>query len=196
MRAIVVSEFMSLDGVMQAPGGAEEDTEGGFAYGGWTMPYWHDDLGAHFAQGMSESDAFLLGRKTWQGHGAAFEPLPAGDPFGDIMNGTAKYVVSTTLTDVSSWRNSTLIADHVVERVRELKAQPGKNIVIDGSSVLVHTLARNDLVDEYSLLVYPLVLGGGKKVFPDGLRAPLRLVETRPFPTGVVLMRYVVERPA
>jgi dihydrofolate reductase len=196
MRAIVVSEFMSLDGVMQAPGGAEEDTEGGFAYGGWTMPYWHDDLGAHFAQGMSESDAFLLGRKTWQGHGAAFEPLPPGDPFGDIMNGMAKYVVSTTLTDVSSWRNSTLIADHVVEHVRELKAQPGKNIVIDGSSVLVHTLARNDLVDEYSLLVYPLVLGGGKKVFPDGLRAPLRLVETRPFPTGVVLMRYVVERPA
>jgi dihydrofolate reductase len=196
MRRIVVSEFVSLDGVMQAPGGAEEDTDGGFAHGGWTMPYWHDDLGTHFAQAMSESDAMLLGRKTWQGHGAAFDPLPAGDPFGDVMNGMPKYVVSNTLTDVSAWRNSTLIADNVVEQVRALKARPGKNIIIDGSSVLVHTLARNDLVDEYSLLVYPLVLGGGKRVFPDGVRTALRLVETRSFPTGVVLMRYAVERPA
>jgi dihydrofolate reductase len=195
MRKIVVSEFMSLDGVMQAPGGAEEDTEGGFTQGGWTGPYWHDDIGAHFFQAMSESDAMLLGRKTWQGHGAAFEPMPEGDPFGDVMKAVPKYVVSTTLTDVSAWRNSTLIKDNVVEQVRALKAQPGKNILIDGSSVLVHTLAQNDLVDEYSLLVYPLVLGGGKKVFPDGLRAGLRLVETQSFPTGVVLMRYAAERP-
>jgi dihydrofolate reductase len=195
MRKMVVSEFVSLDGVMQAPGGAEEDTEGGFTHGGWTGPYWHDDLGAHFFQAMRECDALLLGRKTWQGHGAAFEPMPDGDPFGDVMNSIPKYVVSTTLTDVSAWRNSTLIKDHVVEQVRALKAQPGKNILTDGSSVLVHTLAQNDLVDEYSLLVYPLVLGGGKKVFPDGLWAGLRLVETRTFPTGVVLMRYAVERP-
>jgi dihydrofolate reductase len=195
MRKIVVSEFVSLDGVMQAPGGPDEDTEGGFAYGGWTQPYWHDDIGAHFFQAMSESDTILLGRKTWQGHGAAFEPMPSGDPFGDVMNAAPKYVVSTTLTDVSAWRNSTLIKDNVIEQVRALKAQPGKNILIDGSSVLVHTLAQNDLVDEYSLLVYPIVLGGGKKVFPDGLRANLRLVETRPFPTGVTLMRYAVEQP-
>jgi dihydrofolate reductase len=195
MRKIVVSEFVSLDGVMQAPGGADEDTEGGFAYGGWTQPYWHDDIGAHFFQAMSESDTILLGRKTWQGHGAAFEPMPAGDPFGDVMKAVPKYVVSTTLTDVSAWRNSTLIKDNVIEQVRALKAQPGKNILIDGSSVLVHTLAQNDLVDEYSLLVYPIVLGGGKKVFPDGLRANLRLVETRTFPTGVTLMRYAVEQP-
>jgi len=197
MRKIVVSEFMSLDGVMQAPGGAEEDTTGGFTQGGWTQPYWHDDLGAHFFQAMSESDALLLGRKTWQGHGAAFEPMPEGDPFGDLMKAMPKYVVSTTMTetDVSAWRNSTVIKDNVVEQVRALKARPGKNILIDGSSVLIHTLAQNDLVDEYSLLVYPLVLGGGKKVFPDGLRAGLRLVETRSFPTGVVLMRYAAERP-
>src|SRR5262249_51788905 len=145
---------------------------------------------------MSESDAMLLGRKTWQGHGGAFEPMPAGDPFGDLMNAIPKYVVSTTLTDVSAWRNSTLIKDNVVEQVRALKSRPGKNIVIDGSSVLVPPLAQNDLVDEYSLLVSPLVLGGGKKVFPDGLQAGLRLVEPRSFPTGVVLMRYAVERPA
>ncbi len=104
-------------------------------------------------------------------------------------------MVSTTLTDASAWRNSTLISGNVVEEVRALKAQPGKNILIDGSSVLVHTLAQHDLVDEYSLLVYPLVLGGGKKVFPDGVRVNLRLVEARPFPSGVVLMRYAVERP-
>jgi len=195
MRKIVVSEFMSLDGVVQAPGGPEEDTEGGFSHGGWTWPYWHDDIGNAFAEHMSESDAFLLGRKTWQIHGGAFEPMAEGDQFGDMMNAVPKYVVSTTLSDASAWRNSTLIKDNVVEQVRALKAQPGKNILMDGSSVLVHTLAQNDLIDEYSLLIYPLVLGGGKKLFPDGLRTGLRLIETRSIPTGVVLMRYAVEQP-
>src|SRR5688572_2368848 len=140
MRKIIVSEFISLDGVIQAPGGAEEDTEGGFAHGGWTHPYWHDDIGELFGQAMSESDALLLGRKTWQGHGAAFDPMPAGDPFGDLMNNVPKYVVSTTLTSAAAWRNSTIIKGNVVEEVRALKAQPGKNILLDGSSVLVHTL--------------------------------------------------------
>jgi dihydrofolate reductase len=196
MRKIVVSEFISLDGVMQAPGGADEDREGGFAHGGWTWPYWHDDIGAHFFEAMSQSDALLLGRKTWQIHGGAFEPLAAGDPNDAGMNAMPKYVVSTTLTTAAAWRNSTLITGNVVEEVRTLKAQPGKNILIDGSSVLVHTLAQHDLVDEYSLLVYPVVLGSGKKLFPDGLRLSLRLVESRPFPSGVVLMRYAAERVA
>ena len=195
MRKIVVAEFVSLDGVMQAPGGAEEDTEGGFAHGGWTGPYWHDDIGAHFFQEMNQTDALLLGRKTWQIHGGAFEPMAEGDPFGDVMNTLPKYVVSTSLTSTSAWRNSTLIKSNLVEEVRALKAQPGKNIGIDGSSVLVHTLAQHDLVDEYSLLVYPVVLGGGKKLFADGVRLNLRLLESRPFPSGVVLMRYTVERP-
>ena len=118
MRKIIVSEFMSLDGVVQAPGGAEEDTEGGFQQGGWTVPYWHDDIGTHFDAVMSESDVMLLGRKTWQIHGGAFEPMEAGDPFGDLLNSIAKYVVSTTLTDVSAWRNSTLINGDVVAQVR------------------------------------------------------------------------------
>ncbi len=196
MRKIVVSEFMSLDGVMQAPGGADEDTEGGFTQGGWTGPYWHDEIGAHFMQVMSESDAFLLGRKTWQIHGGAFEPMAEGDPFGDLMNSTPKYVVSNTLTSAAAWRNSTLISGDVVEKVRALKEQPGKNIVIDGSSVLIHTLAQNDLIDEYRLIVYPVALGGGKKVFPDEARLNLRLVEARPLPSGVVLMHYTAERPA
>ncbi len=190
MRKIIVSEFVSLDNVMQAPGGPQEDTEGGFTHGGWTWPFWHDDIGAHFFEAMSQSDALLLGRKTWQIHGGAFEPMPVGDPFGDIMNTTPKYVVSTTLTTASAWRNSTLINRNVVEEIRALKALPGKNIIIDGSSVLVHTLTEHDLVDEYNLFVYPVVLGGGKKLFDDGRRVNLRLIESTPFPSGVVLMRY------
>jgi len=195
MRKITVSEFISLDGVIQAPGGAEEDTEGGFAHGGWTWPYWHDDIGAHFSQAMSEVDTMLLGRKTWQIHAGAFEPMPAGDSFGDEMNSLHKVVVSTTLTSTSAWRNSTLISGNVVEEVRKLKERPGKNIVVDGSSVLVQTLAKHDLVDEYSLLIYPVVLGGGKRIFPDGLRVDLKLIEAKALPTGVVLARYQPSKP-
>lgn len=190
MRKLIVSEFISLDNVIQAPGREGEDTEGGFTHGGWTGPFWHDDIGAHFFEEMNQSDALLLGRKTWQLHGEAFEPMPAGDPFGDVMNNKPKYVVSTTLTTTSAWRNSTLLRGNVVEEVRNLKAQPGKNILIDGSSVLIHTLAEHDLIDEYSLWVYPLVLGNGKKLFPQERHTQLRLLEARSLPTGVVLMRY------
>ncbi len=190
MRELIIAEFITLDGVIQAPGGADEDADGGFAHGGWTHPYWHDDIGTHFSQAMSQADAMLLGRKTWQGHGAAFDPMPEGDPFGDAMKGVRKYVVSTTLKETSLWRNSTLISSNVVEEVRKLKAQDGKNILLDGSSVLVHTLIENDLVDEYALHVYPLVLGGGKKLFPEGTHVNLKLVETAALPTGVVYMRY------
>jgi dihydrofolate reductase len=196
MRKLVVSEFISLDGVIQAPGGADEDTEGGFAHGGWTHPYWHDEIGALFGAAMQESDALLLGRRTWQGHGGAFEAMPEGDPFGDAMKAISKYVVSTTLANADAWRNSTLIRGDVVEQVRALKAQPGKNILTDGSSVLVHTLIQHNLVDEYHLLVYPVVLGGGKKLFPDGMRINLRLVEAKPIPSGVTLMRYVPDQAA
>lgn len=190
MRKLIVGEFISLDGVIQAPGGADEDTDGNFQYGGWTLPYWHDDIGAHFMATMKDCDAFLLGRKTWQTHGEAFDPMPEGDPFGDLLNGTRKYVVSTTLKSAGLWRNSTIISKDVPEEVRKIKALPGKNIYLDGSSVLAHTLIEHDLVDEFSLLVYPIVLGGGKKLFPPGFRRTLKLVENRLFPTGVTLMRY------
>lgn len=189
MRELIVAEFITLDGVIQAPGGADEDTEGGFTHGGWTLPFWHDDIGTHFDQAMSQADTFLLGRKTWQIHGGAFEPM-AGDPFVDALNNMRKYVVSTTLKSASAWRNSTLISDNVVEAVRQLKQQPGKKILVDGSSVLTQALAQNDLVDEYYLHVYPLVLGGGKRLYPEGKRLDLTLVEASPLPTGVVFMRY------
>jgi dihydrofolate reductase len=192
MRALIIAEFITLDGVIQAPGGKDEDTEGGFAYGGWTWNYWHDDIGARFFQAMTNTDALLLGRKTWEIHGGAFEPMQ-DDPFGSVMNGVHKYVVSTTLTSAQAWRNSTLISSNVVEEIRKIKQEPGKNILLDGSSVLAHTLIENDLVDEYALHVYPLVLGSGKRLFPDGKRVNLTLVESQALPTGVVYQRY---RPA
>jgi dihydrofolate reductase len=194
MRKIIVSEFVSLDGVMQAPGGAEEDTEGGFAHGGWTMPYWHDEMGATLFEEINQSDTLLLGRKTWQTHAEAFEPAPADDPFAGLLNNRRKYVVSTTLESADAWRNSTIIRQNVVEEVGKLKDQPGKDIYVDGSSVLVHTLAQAGLVDEYHLLVFPIVLGSGKRVFADGFYSGLKLIETKTFPSGVILLRYQPER--
>lgn len=189
MRDLIVAEFITLDGVIQAPGAADEDTEGGFTHGGWTLPYWHDDIGTHFFQAMSRADALLLGRKTWQIHGTAFEPME-DDPFADAMNNIRKYVVSNTLKSAAAWRNSTIISDNVVEAVQLLKQQPGKSILVDGSSVLNRVLAQHDLIDEYLLHVYPIVLGGGKRLYPEGKRLDLTLVEASPLPTGVVFMRY------
>ena len=186
MRKIIVHEFITLDGVIQAPGSPTEDTDGGFAYGGWTLPYWHDGIGAHFGQIFADADTLLLGRKTWQGHGAAFEPDPAHDPFG----GMKKFVVSNTLKSADAWRDSSLISRDVINEIRKLKSQPGKNIIMDGSSVLIHALIENDLVDEYALHVYPLVLGIGKRLFPDGKRVNLKLIESSNLPTGVVYQRY------
>ena len=117
MRKLIVSEFVSLDGVMQAPGGKDEDRDGGFEHGGWTVPFWHDDIGGAFGGLMQGVDAFLLGRRTYVTHAEAFEPLPPGDPFGDLMNAPKKYVVSKTLTQ-PIWRNTTVIRDNVIESIR------------------------------------------------------------------------------
>ena len=189
MRKIIVHEFITLDGVIQAPGSPTEDTDGGFTYGGWTLPYWHDDIGAHFGQIFADADTLLLGRKTWKLHGDAFEPNPADDPFG----GMKKYVVSNTLKSADGWRDSSIISGNVIEEIRKLKSQPGKNIIMDGSSVLMHALIENDLVDEYALHVYPIALGIGKRLFPDGKRVNLKLIESAALPTGVLYQRYQPE---
>jgi dihydrofolate reductase len=194
MRKLIVHEFITLDGVIQAPGGADEDRDGGFAHGGWTRAFWHDDIGASFGALMQDVDAFLLGRRTYVTHADAFEPMPAGDFFGDLMNTPAKYVVSKTL-EKPRWRNTTIIRDDVVAAVRALKAGPGKNILIDGSSQLLHTLLTHDLVDELHLSLYPLSLGGGKRLFPDGgASARFSLVGSRAYPTGVVGLHYARTR--
>jgi len=190
MRKLVVSEFISLDGVIQAPGGKDEDRDGGFEHGGWTLPYWHDDIGAAFGAMMQGVDAFLLGRRTYETHAGAFEPMPAGDPFGDMMNAPKKYVVSRTITK-PIWRNTEIIRDNVVESVRAVKAQPGGTIMTDGSSQLVHTLLEHDLVDELHLLLYPLTLGSGKRLIPPGLHTTFVLRDSHPYPSGVIGLHYV-----
>jgi dihydrofolate reductase len=193
MRKLVVSEFVTLDGVIQAPGGKDEDRDGGFEYGGWTGPYWHDDIGKSFMSLMKDVDAFLLGRRTYVTHAQAFEPMPAGDPFGDVMNPPKKYVVSKTL-EKPLWRDTTIIRDNVIESVRALKAAPGKNILTDGSSQLVHALLEHDLVDELHLLVYPLMLGSGKRLFPNGAHATFALNSATSYPSGVVGLHYTHQR--
>jgi dihydrofolate reductase len=193
MRKLIVSEFVTLDGVIQAPGGKDEDRDGGFEYGGWTGPYWHDDMWQSLSDVIKNADAFLLGRRTYVTHAAAFEPMPAGDPIGDVMNTPKKYVVSRTLKE-PTWRNTTIIRDNVIESVRALKAEAGKNIVTDGSSQLVHALIAADLVDELHLLVYPLTLGGGKRLLPEGVHATFNLTSVKSYPTGVVDLSYARQR--
>ncbi len=193
MRKLIVSEFVTLDGVMQAPGGKDEDRDGGFEHGGWTLPYWHDDIGKAFVEMMQGCDAFLLGRRTYVTHAEAFEPMPEGDFFGDLMNAPKKYVVSATLQD-PIWRNTTIIRDNVVESVRALKEQSGGDILTDGSSQLVHALVEHGLVDELHLLVYPITLGSGKRVLPDGVHAAFELLSATPYPTGVVGLHYALRR--
>lgn len=190
MRKLIVSEFMTLDGVMQAPGGKDEDRDGGFEHGGWTIPYWHDDIGVTFGELMRNTDAFLLGRKTYVTHAEAFEPMPSGDVFGDMMNAPKKYVVSRTLKK-PIWRDTTIIRDNVIEAVRKLKAEPGRNILTDGSSQLVHELIEHDVVDELHLLVYPITLGAGKRVLPAGVHRKFKLKSAKPYPTGVVGLHYI-----
>ena len=193
MRKLIVHEFVTMDGVMQAPGGKDEDRDGGFEHGGWTLPYWHDDIGGAFVGLMKDVDAFLLGRRTYVTHAEAFEPMPVGDQFGDLMNAPKKYVVSKTLQK-PIWRNTTIIRDNVIDAVTALKAQRGGNILTDGSSQLVHALLEHDLVDELHLTLYPLTLGSGKRVLPNGLYTTFGLTSATPYPTGVIGLHYTRQR--
>ena len=193
MRKLIVSEFMTLDGVIQAPGGKDEDRDGGFEHGGWTMPYWHDDIGRSFGEMMRDADALLLGRRTYVTHAEVFEPMAPGDPFGDMMNSPKKYVVSRTL-EKPIWRNTTIIRDNVIESVRDLKNQSGGSILTDGSSQLVHALFAHDLVDQLHILLYPLTLGRGKRLFPENVTTRFALKSAAPYPSGVVGLAYTRQR--
>src|SRR5438876_3225256 len=187
---------MSLDGVVQAPGGREEDTDGGFANGGWSMPYFDaDTMGPAIGEVMQSTEALLFGRRTWQTMAAAW-PGRAGDPFADRMNEIPKYVASRTLTQEDlDWSNSTLLpADDAIGAVRELRARDGGGIQVMGSASFAAQLIANDLVDEYRLMIEPIVLGGGKRLFPsDGQARKLELVGTKTSSTGVHICTY---RPA
>lgn len=193
---VVVSEFMSLDGVVQAPGGPGEDTDGGFAHGGWSMPYFDNEtMGSSVDAAMEATEALLFGRRTWETMAAAW-PERSGDPFADRMNSIRKYVASTTLRPQElHWSNSELLpSDDVPGGVKELRARRGGDLLVMGSSVLVRTLLAHELVDELRLMIEPVVLGGGKRIFPDdGRLHALELVETTVAPTGVLICTY---RPA
>jgi dihydrofolate reductase len=189
---IVVNEFMSLDGVVQAPGGAEEDTDGGFANGGWSAPYFDPQvMGAAIGEGMNTADALLFGRRTWQGMAAAW-PERAGDPYADQMNAIKKYVASRTLTpDDLTWNSTLLSPDHAVADVAALREQEGRDVVMWGSASLVRALLAEGLVDELNLMIEPILLGGGKRIFPDdGMPRPLELVNSVTASTGVQVCTY------
>jgi dihydrofolate reductase len=162
MRKLTVSEFVSLDGVMQAPGGADEDTEDGFQHGGWQMAYFDDVAGERIGASMIQTGAFLFGRKTYEIFASYWPTQPDDNPFAKILNGLPKYVASTTLASPWAWQNSTLLQGDVAKAVAELKEGEGGNIVVLGSGGLVQTLYENDLVDEYALMIHPIVLGSGK----------------------------------
>ena len=190
---IIVSDFISLDGIIQAPGGAEEDTDGGFEHGGWSMPFFDPDvMGPVIDEIMSDTDALLFGRRTWRTMADAW-PGRAGDPFADRMNALPKYVVSNTLTrDELDWENTTLLngADAVSE-VRRLRRDGQGGLQIMGSAQLASTLIAHDLVDEYRLMIEPITLGGGKRLFPDDGRArPLELRSSATSGTGVLITTY------
>jgi dihydrofolate reductase len=190
---VILSDFMSLDGVVQAPGGPEEDTASGFAHGGWSMPYFDPEvMGAAVGEGMADTEALLFGRRTWQAMAAAW-PGRAGDPYADQMNAIPKYVASRTLTQPDlTWSGSELLpADDVIGAVRELRAKPGGGLQLWGSASLAAQLIEHDLVDEYRLMIEPILLGGGKRLFPDDGRArPLELVSTTTAGTGVLVCTY------
>jgi dihydrofolate reductase len=193
---IILTDFMSLDGVVQAPGGPEEDTDGGFAHGGWSNQYFDPEtMGPAIAEGMNTTDGLLFGRRTWQTMAAAW-PERAGDPFADQMNAVQKYVASRTLTeDDLTWNTTTLLpADDAIGAIGQLREQPGGDILIWGSPTLASQLVANDLIDEYRLMLEPILLGGGKRIFPnDGSARRLELVSTATASTGVLVCTY---RPA
>jgi dihydrofolate reductase len=193
---VVASEFMSLDGVVQAPGGAEEDTSGGFTHGGWSYPFFDPEvMGSVIGEIAERSEVLLQGRRTHQVSAEAW-PERAGDPFADWINAAQKYVVSDTLTDADlTWHPTTIIrGDELVEKVSALRAQPGGDVYIYGSLTLVRSLLTAGLLDELVLMIEPITLGGGKTLFPtDGVARTLELVSAQTAATGVQVCRY---RPA
>jgi dihydrofolate reductase len=198
---IILSEFMSLDGVVQAPGGPDEDTDGGFRHGGWSVPLFDPDtMGAVVGEVMDRTEALLFGRRTWDGMAAAW-PERAGDPYADQMNAVTKYVASRTLSaeEASSrWNNTTLLDARdgdAIDAIRELRASSGDGgLNVWGSASLARQLVEHDLVDEYCLMLEPILLGGGKSIFPpDGQARPLELVSVTQAKTGVLICSY---RPA
>jgi dihydrofolate reductase len=189
MRKLVVSTFLTLDGVMQAPGGPEEDPAGGFTHGGWSVNYWDDVMSEFMGEAMSPPFDMLLGRKTYEIF-AAYWPHAGDAPGAAELNSARKYVASRTLDKVE-WNNSTLLEGDLAEAVGKLKAEGGPEIQVHGSGNLIQSLLEHDLVDEFRLMIFPLVLGDGKRLFAEGtVPAGLKVTDTKTSGTGVVLVTY------
>jgi dihydrofolate reductase len=196
MGRVIVFESLTLDGVMQAPGRPDEDRRGGFEHGGWAAPYADPVMGSVAGEGMSKGGALLFGRRTYEDFANVWPNMPEPNPFTQVLNNSQKYVASTTLQEPLPWMNSTLLKGDLAQAVARLKQELDKDLVVLGSGVLVQSLMRNNLVDEYVLLIHPLVLGTGRHLFTDGgATASLRLVDTKPTTTGVVIATYQTAEP-
>jgi dihydrofolate reductase len=193
MRKVIVNEFMSLDGVAQAPGGADEDSSGGFAHGGWHMRYMEDEVARKWVlESIVEAGGFLLGRRTYEIFAAYWPNAPEEEQvIAEPLNGKPKYVASTTLTEPLDWQNSTLIDGDVAAALAALKQEGEGDLHVIGSTELVRTLIEHDLVDEFRLMIDPVMLGGGKRIFrDDGSLRPLRLIDGQVTSTGAILATY------
>jgi dihydrofolate reductase len=191
MARVVTFTHLTLDGVMQAPGRPDEDPRGGFGFGGWEVRYMDEVMTGVAAEGMASESALLFGRRTYQDFAGFWPNQPLPNPFTDVLNRSRKYVASRTLSEPLPWANSTLLRGDAGEAVAELKARSDKDLVVLGSGDLIQTLMRRDLIDEYLILIHPLVLGTGIRLFADGgPPATLRLVDTKNTTTGVIIATY------
>ena len=192
MRKVIVNEFMSLDGVVQAPGAADEDTSGGFEHGGWHLRYFDDLSQKRVLDSIVEAGGFLLGRRTYEIFASYWPNAPKEEQvIAEPLNTKPKYVASTTLGDPLEWRNSTVLGGDVAEAVAALKQEDGADLHVIGSTELVQMLIDHELVDEFRLMIDPVVLGGGKRIFrADGSVRPLRLVDSEVTTTGAILATY------
>jgi len=190
MGKIVVNVSLTLDGVMQAPGRADEDTRGGFQHGGWAIPYFDPVMAGVAAEGMAKMPALLLGRRTYEDFYSVW-PNRTDNPFTEVLNKSQKYVASTTLKEPLPWVNSTLLSGDAVAEVSKLKEQENKDLAVLGSGELIRSLMSHNLIDEYVLSIHPLVLGSGRRLFADsGRLAALRLIDSKTTSTGVVIATY------
>lgn len=190
MSRIVVFNSVTLGGVMQAPARPDEDPRGGFQHGGWAVPYSDAVIGSFAGESMATGGGLLFGRRTYEDLYSVW-PKRTDNPYTEILNNSPKYVVSTTMKEPLPWQNSTLLKGEAADSVAKLKQQPGKDLVILGSGQLIQTLVRHNLIDEYFLLIHPLILGSGRRLFADGgALSKLRLISSKATPKGVLLTRY------
>jgi dihydrofolate reductase len=191
MSRVVVTNHVTLDGVMQSPSGRDEDRRGGFEHGGWAPPYNDSVMGAVMGEGMAKGGALLFGRRTYESFASYWPHQGDDNPFAAVLNGRQKYVASRTLKEPLLWSNSTLLEGDAADAVAALKQQPGQDLAVLGSGDLIQSLMRRGLIDEYVLTIHPLVLGSGRRLFADGgAHAALRLVDATTTTTGVVIATY------